>query len=269
MNDRTLGYAVITFLSLFILVPLVYLVSTVLAPEYFRTIVFENVNTLSFLKIQDQVRVRGADAGTIRTISCHDGKTFVEIQTRRELAIHQGYAIVAEAKGFMGDRYLEINPGEETAPNVDKSSFLHGTFPLGPPEILSLAGKLVLQMDSLVKVVKEFHDGSARKPSFTSRFKRATKDLDSISASLTHVLRTVDYLVGKNVDTLASFLEKTSSLSTKLTGSVPEAMNTIESVTGKTQKLLVYADTLVGMGDSLVGSLKSKDSTGWNCSSRA
>ena len=50
MNDRNLGYSVILFSVISVLIVSIYLSSQFLTPVYHRTILFDSVNTLSFLK---------------------------------------------------------------------------------------------------------------------------------------------------------------------------------------------------------------------------
>lgn len=252
MNDRTLGYSVILFLIVFVLVPALYLSSKALAPTHHRTIEFDSINTGSFLRVQDPVRLKGFEAGLIRNISWERKKTFVKIETAQPLAIHRGYSIIAEAKGFMGDRYLEINPGAANAPLVDEKEVLRGDFPLGPTEAIALMDHLRTMVDSIVKITIILKNGTSQSPSFVSRFHSVAGSFDTIAASLLAVLEETDRVIGDNADSLALTLQKTAAYSRQLGTTVPETIRSIGSIIEKTEKLLITADTLVATAGLLV-----------------
>jgi phospholipid/cholesterol/gamma-HCH transport system substrate-binding protein len=259
MSDRNLGYSIIFFLLIFILIPTGYLSVQHLAPAHYRTIVFTSVNTLSFLKQQDPVRIRGIQVGQVRTISWSEGKTCVVIETRQKLSIHPGYRIIAETKGFMGDRYLDINPGDTNASLIDAKDSLAGVFPMGPTEALAYMGELRGKVHSLVKLTNELRCGSAGKKPFPEHFNSIVREFDSISASLTHILHSIDRLVCQNADTLAVVLKNSRDFSERLNTGVPEAAAKIDSVITKTKKLLVMMDSLGAAAGPLADRLDAKE----------
>jgi ABC-type transporter Mla subunit MlaD len=256
MSDRNLGYSVIFFCVVFVLIISLYLAFQFLAPHYYRTVIFNSINTLSFLKKQDPISIRGMEMGQIRNIFWKNGNTYVEIQTRHPLTIHQGYRIIAEAKGFMGDRYLEINPGDMNAPLIAEKEPLSGFFPIGPTEAIALSAGMDQRVRSLIVLTDELRTGP-----FTSRFNFLTKKFDSISVLLSQILHNVDHLGGKNVDTLAVALQKADDYSKKLNSSVPKAMATIEGVMAKTKKLLVAADSLSISVVPLIERIKGREAS--------
>lgn len=261
MSDRTLGYSVILFLLVFIFIPALYLSSKALAPTHHRTIVFDSINTGSFLRIQDPVRLKGFEAGTIHSIRWDHGKTLVKIETAQPLPIHRDYSIIAEAKGYMGDRYLEIDPGQESAPLVDEKELLSGFFPLGPTEAIAFMGKLGKMVDSIAKITSALKNGSAEKPSFISSFHSVMVGLDSVSASLSQVLEDADRIIGHSFDSLSMVLHKADTFSRQLTSAIPERMASIESVLAKTEKLVTAADTLVANADRLIKKINGPEAT--------
>ena len=259
MNNRIVGYAVIFFLIVFLLVPTVYLAVQVLAPVHHRTIIFEAVNTLSFLHLEDPVRVRGLQVGAVRSISGRDGKTYVEVETRSELPIREGYRIMAEDKGFMGDRYVAISPGDPGRPLLDKKEVLKGSYLLGPTEAIASIGRLSKLVDSVSRMVRVLRQGSAANPSFIARFNGCMRSLDSITGSLKGVLIRTNRGIERNADSLAEFVGRISALSDSLGSTVPGAVASLESVIAKMGKLLADVDSLSRSSGDLVDRLHSKE----------
>ena len=264
MNNRIVGYAVIFFLITFLLVPAVYFSVRVLAPVHHRTIVFEGVNTLNFLHIEDPVRVRGVEVGLVRSISWKDNKTYVQIETKSELPIHAGYRIIAEDKGLMGDRYVAILPGDTALPLLYKKEILKGFYLMALTEAIAYVDKLEGMVDSVNSIVRELRHGSASKPSLITRFNDVARQLDSITISLKSVLLKTDRAIGKKGDSLARFAQKVGAFSDSLSSAVPETVASITSIIAKTGKLLTDVDSLTRSADSLVERLDSKETFALN-----
>lgn len=259
MNDRTLGYFITVFLLIFFLVPAIILSAKFLGPVHHRTIVFEDINTLSFIRIQDEVKIRGIHAGTVKHISCREKKAYVVIETKQALAVHQGYRIVAESKGFMGDRYLEIYPGNSNAPVIDPETELKGYFPMGPTESLQYINKLSALIDSIGRFAVELRDGTSKKQSFAVQYKIVTAKMDSIITSVLRVSKSIDRLAGNKIDTVAAFVEKTNSVSKELTSSLPEMVASLDGILKKTGRVIDLVDNLVTSSDSLLKKLDSPE----------
>jgi len=251
MSDRTLGYSAILFLIIFLFIPAGYFASKALAPTHHRTIVFDSINTGSFLRIQDPVRMKGFEVGLIQNIAWDNGKTMVKIETASPLAIHQGYDIIAEAKGLMGDRYLEIEPGASENPIVDTKELLYGRFPLGPTEAIAFMYSLKDAVDSIVRITAILNTGSDEMPSFGSRFHSIARSLDTTETALLRAFRQADRLVGDNVDSLAALMRKANTFSRQFDSTVPAAMSSMDTAIHKTEQLLVDADTLVAVAGRL------------------
>lgn len=259
MSDRVLGYWVILFLTVFLLVPLIYFAAKFLAPVHHRTIVFENLNTLSFLHIQDPVRVLGIEAGMVRSISWKDGKTYVEIETRDELTIRKGYRVVAEDKGFMGDRFVAIYPGNDSsAPIIARNTLLRGEFLMGPTEAIAYMDRLKTIADSAAAIAVSLRSGSSGKRSLAAKFGEAVKSLDSATLLLSRVFRKAGLLSGKTMDTLAEIMESTRTMVDRFSTSVPRTVTTVESLIAKTGRLLADADTLIASSSDFAGRMNSR-----------
>jgi ABC-type transporter Mla subunit MlaD len=260
MSNRTLGYGVIFFLVIFLLVPVIYLSNKMFRPVYHRTIVFDKVNTLSFLHLDDPVRVRGIEAGKVRSISWKNNKTFVMIETGRQLSLHQDYRIYAEDKGLMGDRYVSINPGHELAPTIDAKALLDGIFLTGPTEAIAHLHKVTAMVDSTTALISLLQHGSSSKQPLPERFNVIMRHFDSVAVSLTRILIKTDQAVTKNADSISVMLEKTGRLTEAMYTSIPERILAVHMVIGKIEKALGEADSLVASSGAIVDRVERMDS---------
>jgi phospholipid/cholesterol/gamma-HCH transport system substrate-binding protein len=260
MNDRNLGFGVILFLILFTAVIAVYLSMTVLAPVQRRLIIFNSANSLNFLKKQDPVRLRGVEIGKIITIILKEGKTCVEIATKRPIGIYPGYQIIAEAKGLMGDRYIEINPGDMHKPAISLNEPLIGNFPLGPVEAITYTAELKTKVRSLIKLTDELRNCSSLNDPLEFRLMSMVKKIDSISFTLNKLLVKANLFAAKNADTLAAVMKKTDEVTAKMEKSAPEAFAALEKDLTKTRRLLSAVDSFVVMCSFLQERIKTLES---------
>ena len=159
----------------------------------------------------------------------------------------------------MGDRYLEINPGDMNAPLITDKEPLSGFFPLGPTEAIALSGGMNERVRLLIALTEDLRTDSPGRPSFPSRFKSLAKQIDSISVLLYNVVRNVDHWSGKNADTLAVVLKRTGNYTKTLNSTVPVTIEKMENVTEKTKKILIAVDSLTVSTNFLLARLKNRE----------
>ena len=264
MSDRNFGYFVLVFLFLLLLVPVVSFSVRTLKPVHKTVIVFPSANTLNFLKKQDPVKIRGVQAGSIRKIYWLNGRTWVEIETANTPSLHQGYRIVAEAKGFMGDRYLEIDPGNEHLPLIRPGEELTGQFPAGPVDELAHADSLVGKLRKLVKAVDELRAGTPLNHPFAERFREKTEAIDTMSANLQLLLVKADTTLSRKVDSLARFLTGAEQHSAGMGPSIARAESTAESFETRAQGVARAADSMLLSLDGKLRWLRAPESDALN-----
>jgi ABC-type transporter Mla subunit MlaD len=257
MSDRNLGYFVILFFMAFIAGVTFYLLRQALAPVYFRTIIFNSANSLSFLKKQDPVRFRGTETGKIRSIYLKEGKTCVRIETREPLDIYQDYQIIADAKGLMGDRYIEIHPGDIRGHLLAQDEPLTGIFPLGPVEAIAYTAELKAKIHSLTILTDEFRKDAPRENSTAKRFDVMINKMDSITVSFTKLLNKAQSYTTTSADTLAATLRKANEVTKNMNASASAAVHVLEKVSVKTRRLLNIADSLAIFCESFLERLNA------------
>jgi phospholipid/cholesterol/gamma-HCH transport system substrate-binding protein len=259
MNDRFLGYIILSVLSILILTPCTYLIWKTQRPVEKRVISFTPINSLSFLNVQDPVRVRGLESGAVSRVFNKDQKVFVEIEATKPLEIHSGYKIIVTVKGILGDRYIEIDPGDPEKEIVSKDEVLEGQIMIGPAEAVAGVEKLCEAVDKFSRLTMEFKNGTENMPSFVNRFKNVTLAFDSISGSVLEVAERIDSDLGKSLDSLGNLLSETSELSKKLSGTVPQKLDELDRIVVKAGEFAVKIDTLINQAEKLTEKLNSPE----------
>ncbi len=140
---------------------------------------FEEVGNLSE---GDPVSVRGVKKGAVREVKLLDQGVRVELELDRDVAIHPDAVIRIANIGFMGEKFLALDPGSEPG-RFNMSKPIPGRYQSGVPEVISGAGDLITQATELSSRLNEFLD--AVDP---ATMERASRNLEKMSASLSNAV---------------------------------------------------------------------------------
>ena len=263
MSDRLLGYSVITFIVLFLLTPAAYLIYKSTIPGEIRTVRFQSLNSLNFLSIQDPVRMQGVEIGAVKSIREKDKEVFVKIETFHPLTIHEGYKITASMKGLLGDRFLTINPGDLSRTTIDKDQILTGHFTPGLADVISQFELLRSGLHDLGNLVQLLKDGSEKNAPLVSIFTKVATRFDSVSSTVLQFANDLDRSIDHDLHSLSVTLAKTESFSHDISVELPKLLKKIEMLAGKTNDLLLMADSLITKSDKAVAWLTGPEITTW------
>ena len=82
---------------------------------------FHNV---SGLEVRSHVKVAGVHVGRVEAISLERGKARVVIRLEEEVELHEGAAAEIKTEGFLGEKFLDIDPGPLDAPLLKDGAVL-------------------------------------------------------------------------------------------------------------------------------------------------
>ena len=214
---------------------------------------FEEVGNLSE---GDPVSVRGVKKGAVTDVHLQDQGVTVTFELERDVALHPDAVIRIANIGFMGEKFLALDPGSDPG-RFDLSKPIPGRYQSGVPEVISGAGDLITQATELSSRLNEFLD--AVDP---ATMQRASKNLERMSASLsTAVDRNQEDLRQAILDfkSAASQMKSIASNNSEAVGSSIRDFGTASRrLTDLSEKLGVTADALqrvVGRLDNKQGSL--------------
>ena len=206
-----------------------------------RTLVaqFEEVGNLSE---GDPVSVRGVKKGAVKEVVLLDKGVRVEFEIERDVMLHPDAEIRIANIGFMGEKFLALDPGLEPG-SFDTRKPIPGRFQSGVPEVISGAGDLISQATELSSRLNEFLD--AVDP---ATMQRASRNLEKMSASLsTTVDRNQEDLRQAVLDFKSAahqIREIASSNSEPVGQSIKDFGTASRQLTELSQKLSVTADGL-------------------------
>ena len=200
---------------------------------------FEEVGNLSE---GDPVSVRGVKKGAVTDVHLQDQGVTVTFELERDVALHPDAVIRIANIGFMGEKFLALDPGSDPG-RFDLSKPIPGRYQSGVPEVISGAGDLITQATELSSRLNEFLD--AVDP---ATMQRASKNLERMSASLsTAVDRNQEDLRQAILDfkSAASQMKSIASNNSEAVGSSIRDFGTASRrLTDLSEKLGVTADAL-------------------------
>jgi phospholipid/cholesterol/gamma-HCH transport system substrate-binding protein len=200
---------------------------------------FEEVGNLSE---GDPVSVRGVKKGAVTDVHLQDQTVQVTFELERDVALHPDAVIRIANIGFMGEKFLALDPGSEPG-RFDLSKPIPGRYQSGVPEVISGAGDLITQTTELSSRLNEFLD--AVDP---ATMQRASKNLERMSASLsTAVDRNQEDLRQAILDfkSAASSMKTIASSNSEQVGTTIRDFGTASRrLTDLSEKLGVTADAL-------------------------
>lgn len=263
MSDKTLGYGVLITLIMFLFIPASYLIWETNSSVQLLTIQFEQIQTLNFLNKQDPVRINGVIVGSIRKIDTKNSKTFVQIATDHPVTLYKDYKITSTMKGILGERFIDIDPGNPQSRPVGDKEILKGFFISGVSDAIAYMNKLDSIVISIVQLSNRLRFGSSGNVSFIHQFDTIVSKFDSLIKKVNTFSNLFDSKLEKGIDTLNVFLKKTSVHTEAISSSIPDLIKSCETLLSKTDQIVFQLDTLITKADSLVFSINRSDKDSW------
>jgi hypothetical protein len=254
MNDRQIGYVLIGFLAALIVSTALWSFWVSLHPADVLVVRFPRSGNL---KIQDPVAARGIIIGKVRSMVLGNGKApasesalddssvIVSVAVARPIPICRNYRVITLDRNLMGDRYVEIDPGDPSQGQLSSHDTLNGEYVASISDAIGLMGKLKLCVDSFIKTSAIFLDGDQHRESFCKQFNGLARAADSASVQLLEFCREYDRNYAKGLDTLGVFLSKAAVFSAAAARQAREYRIKIE-------RLFVQADSLVQLGERAI-----------------
>jgi hypothetical protein len=263
MNDRLLGYFILTVLVAILLIPAVFLVKQNLTPKQICVVEFNNIESISFVSKQDPVRLQGVQIGVVRDIKISNDKTLILLELSKPVKFFKGYTITAFLKGLMGDRYISIQQGDQRSEPLSDNIILKGKFLDGPAEIVAYVGRFRALLVNLNTIVSSLKDGTLEKKSFVNQFTAFYQKVDTLSIAICTLSKNIDMKMDKNKDTIQFILGQVISISDSLSNKLPEILSKTKATLSSTQNFITQADLFISKTDTFVSGIEDSKSIFW------
>ncbi len=106
------------------------------------------------------VRLAGVNVGKITAtniVRSQDGRTQIELMARinREVVIDEDSQVRISSLGLLGEKYVEINPGQSGKPAIDKNGLLVGSRSSVVSDLAESGSRLIAKMEDAIDHVNQ------------------------------------------------------------------------------------------------------------------
>ncbi len=245
MNDRRLGYLILSALTLAVAISTLYVARALLFPAPELVLAFDRIGAI---RIEDPLKMDGVAVGKIKSIQPVGEKVYVTIELYDRISVREGYAVQSMDQGIMGDRVIVLKNGDMQASRIPPGDTLVAHFVPGVSEAVGQAYKLKNLVTSYLAVTDRLLGGVDSGDSFIDCFQEFVVATDTLSQRLmtatVGVTRELDDQLGR-LDTMVG---GATDMTRALSDSAPEFLS---AITAKIDQTLAFAHSLESALDTL------------------
>jgi phospholipid/cholesterol/gamma-HCH transport system substrate-binding protein len=155
------------------------------------------------------VRIAGVRVGIVESIRLQGSNALVTLALDRGVKLHEGARAEVTSLGMLGDKYVELIPGDPSAPPLPRGTVLHGTSPIGFDEALKSFNNAFANIDAVTASLRKTMAG----PEGEKRLQEILDNVRALTASIRDLVASNRANVDATVSNIRSFSE---SLKTEL-----------------------------------------------------
>ena len=224
------------------------------------------------------VRIAGVRVGKVEAVDLDGSEALLYLSLNPQVRLHEGASAQITSLGMLGDKYIEILPGDPTAPLLPSGAELGGTTTPSFDDVMRVA----TDIGADVKEVTEALRGSIGGPRGEVALEEIVANIRDLTASLkvliaenqTNVNQTTENFRDFSAtlrDEMPKITNKLNSLADQLNGVVGENRDDLQASMGNirelTDRLQVSADNLnqitgkISSGEGSIGKLVNDETT--------
>ncbi|MFP4520639.1 MAG: MlaD family protein [Fibrobacterota bacterium] len=189
--------------------------------------VFVRFEDIGNLKLENPVKIMGVERGLVSRITrdAKAGKALIEMKIHKGIKIRENYKVLNEDVGLMGDRIINLVPGDsgasvspadtldgkflagiaEKIPRAEIRSFVEGDPESGEEKFTVQFTKMASALGELSAGIETFIMGNKEE------WSRSINQLGSLSRDAAEFSYTARGRIGKDIDTLNKYIDKVNS----------------------------------------------------------
>ena len=243
-----------------------------------RTIVTARFSSVAGLDRKAAVRIAGVRVGKVEAISLDGSAALLTLSLDPQVRLHQGASAQITSLGMLGDRYIEILPGDPSLPLLPDGTVLGGAVTPTFDDVL----KVATEIGADVKEVTEALRGSVGGPQGEEAISEIVENIRDLTASLKVLIAENQANVNQTTANFADFsatlrdelpriTEKMNLLADQLNGVVGENRDDLQAsmanIRELTDRLQVSAENLneitgkISSGEGTIGKLVNDETT--------
>jgi len=208
------------------------------------------------LEVGDRVTVSGVRAGKVNGVQLTERGVIVEMLLSSDVILRRDASITIKNLGLMGERFIAIDPGEDTV-LFDTSQVVDGTYDTGLPEVMGLMGEMIVELRELVRSFKN----TVGSDSSLAKFRNTVTNLESVSASLAGYLQRNEGRLDQTADNFYRASKELNRMLSQNSDKVDSAATRIDRMTVKLEDFVAQLDTLSTSFREFASQLENPDGT--------
>lgn len=230
------------------------------------TAVFDSV---AGLDKKSKVRVAGVPVGEVTDIRLRpDGKAEVSMEVDRNVELHNGAFARVVNLGLLGEKYIELVPGQVNTPQIPEQQVLRGTQPASIDDVTNQISAIATDVKAItesIRAVTAGPQGEQRLSEIVENIRQITGQVrELVAANRTNVdatlanTRAITANLRTEIPRLAESIEKVAN---SLSGTLGENRQEIHAVVGNLQKLSGDLRTTADNLNAITGQVRSGEGT--------
>lgn len=217
------------------------------------------------------VRVAGVRVGEVTAIRLVEGRAYVTVALDNpDVELRDGASAAIGSQGLLGEKFVELIPGNPDAPKLPANSVLTGGRAISFDEVTKLARDIALDIKDVTSSLREGLGG----PEGARTTKAIVQNIEQITENLREIVADNRANVNETVANLREFSKALISLTQRVdnlvaanTGNTTASISNIKDLTAKLEHT---ADNLndisdkINTGKGTVGQLINSDETSKN-----
>jgi len=188
------------------------------------TVVFKNA---AGLEKDAPVRVAGVNVGKVLSVGVKDGKAVVEIVFTKPVKLYKGAVAKVETMGLMGEKYVEIEPGNPQEGELPPGSTITNTkVPASVDEVMSSLNQLLGKFNSALVT-----------PDGKNRIAVIMDELSRLTSTVNDAATEIDQILKENRKSVKELLKNAMALTEALREELPQVLENVNQLTDQLSEI--------------------------------
>ena len=191
------------------------------------------------------VHMYGVEIGRVASVELIGDEVEVTARLEREVPIREGYQVLIDILGLVGEKYIEIINGPASNP-VTKDEHLRGASPISIGYVLTRADEITSKTLKTIDFVQNFidtnereiHDGVVELKNFIleakNRLKTTMDDVDVLLARVNGLTEPTEGDVSQMIASLKTFAEKLNSDREEISSIIQNVTDDLDQLLART-----------------------------------
>jgi phospholipid/cholesterol/gamma-HCH transport system substrate-binding protein len=192
---------------------------------------YANISDATGLLSKTKVKMAGLDVGQLEKLELVGKRARITVQIASDLVLHKDATVGVKAIGFLGDKYLELWPGSESAPVLEEGGYIsEGAVTGSLDQLTQKTSQLVDNLKDITDLLKEALKGGKQGEGEEgiSRLDRILDNMEKFSEGLAEMDK-----LGDLADRLADVADNVKSITNRVNkgeGTIGKLLNDTETV---------------------------------------